>query len=169
MADRENRGCYCRLLNRVAVAWNAAVETQAISTLDDSDAEAAASAAHVLAEHGKAGVEPHLWKRLERWLERRRGRAAELEVHPITAGCRIWRSNLDLLCSMRSRRLNPGCWTIRAERVFSVCALTIGAANSGAGNSPLAHCRQKFPAAAGCIPRRSAWIGTHPAHSNSKD
>jgi hypothetical protein len=85
MADREKRGCYQWLLNRVAeVVWNPTIEAQAIATLDDSDAEAVKSAAQVLAAYGGPGVEPLLWKRLERWTERWRDRAEELEVHPIT-------------------------------------------------------------------------------------
>ncbi|HYL77295.1 MAG TPA: hypothetical protein VEU96_23985 [Bryobacteraceae bacterium] len=71
MANRERRGCYRWLLNRVAsVVWNRAVQAQASATLDDSDPEAAVSAAQVLAAHGDASVEPLLWKRLERWSER---------------------------------------------------------------------------------------------------
>ena len=85
MANRGQRGCYHRLLNEVGgVVWNSTVEAQAIATLDDSDTEAAGSAAQALAAHGGPGVEPFLWKRLERWADRWRGRAAELEVHPIT-------------------------------------------------------------------------------------
>lgn len=85
MADRERRGCYRSLLKNVAaVVWNPAIEAQAIATLDDSDPETAAAAAEVLAAHGDAGVEKLLWRRLEQWSQRWRGRAAELEVHPIT-------------------------------------------------------------------------------------
>ncbi|MGA2144201.1 MAG: hypothetical protein ABSH49_04480 [Bryobacteraceae bacterium] len=85
MADREKRGCYRSLLNRVAeVVWNNTIEAQAIATLDDPDPEAATSAAQVLAAHGGVEAEPLLWKRLERWSAQWRGRSAELAVHPIT-------------------------------------------------------------------------------------
>ncbi len=85
MANRERRGCYRMLLNRIAsVTWNSTIEAQAVSTLDDPDPEAAASAAKVLSSYGSAAVEPYLWKRLDRWSETWRGRAQELAVHPIT-------------------------------------------------------------------------------------
>lgn len=85
MANREKRGCYRMLLNRIGtVTWNSTIETQAVATLDDSDPEAAASAAKVLSSYGSASVEAYLWKRLGRWSETWRGRAQELAVHPIT-------------------------------------------------------------------------------------
>lgn len=85
MGARKNRGCYQMLLGNVAGnVWNRVVEQQTIATLNDPDPEAAASAAVVLARYGGAAAESRLWKRLEQWSEKWRGRAEELRQHPIT-------------------------------------------------------------------------------------
>src|ERR1051326_8684623 len=86
MADRKNRGCFHWLLSGVAhIVWNSVVERQAIVTLkDDVDGQAAGDAATALAAHAGPEVENLLWHRLERWSEEWRGRARELERHPIT-------------------------------------------------------------------------------------
>lgn len=87
LADREQRGCHHFLLGQVAqVVWKPVLETQAILSLDDPDAETVASAAQTLSAFGSAVAEPFLWKRLETWSERWRGRTSEFEVHPITGG-----------------------------------------------------------------------------------
>jgi hypothetical protein len=73
------------LLQRVAaIVWNSAVRRQAIASLDDANVETASTAARVLAAFGGPEVEAPLWKRIERWSEQWRGRAAELAKHPIT-------------------------------------------------------------------------------------
>jgi len=85
MSERKSCGFFHFLLGSVAtVAWNPAIEGEAIASLDDPDPEVVASAAQVLASHGGSEVEPPLWKRLEKWSDQWHGRAAELEVHPIT-------------------------------------------------------------------------------------
>ena len=85
MANRTDCGFFHFLLGSVAsVVWNPAIQAESIASLDDPDPEVAASAAQVLAIHGGPEVEAPLWKRLEKWSEQWRGRAAELEGHPIT-------------------------------------------------------------------------------------
>jgi hypothetical protein len=85
MVDRGIRACYRTLIGQVAnVVWNDVIEQQASATLDDPDLETAADAARALSSHGSAKIEPLLWERLEQWSEKWRGRAQELEVHPIT-------------------------------------------------------------------------------------
>jgi hypothetical protein len=85
MANRRNCGFFHFLLGNVAnVAWNPAIQAEEIASLDDPDPEVATNAAQVLAAHGGPEVEGPLWKRLEKWSEQWRGRAAELEGHPIT-------------------------------------------------------------------------------------
>jgi hypothetical protein len=85
MGNRKSCGFFHFLLGNVAaVAWNPAIRAEAITMLDDPDPEVAANAAQVLASHGGPEVEAPLWKRLEKWSEKWRGRAAELEGHPIT-------------------------------------------------------------------------------------
>jgi hypothetical protein len=122
MADRERRGCYRWLLNRVAsVVWNGVIEAQAIATLDDSDPEAAVSAAQVLAAHGEARVEPLLWKRLERWSERWRGRASELAVHPITG---VRNSDDQLGSTLFGAIASAQSWVLdepRRKRLLGLC------------------------------------------------
>ncbi len=99
--------CYRSLLNQVgAIVWNAAIEAQAIATLDDSDPDAVLSAAQALSAHGSAEVESPLWKRLERWSERWRGRAAELEV-PSNHGKRIERGESTRVRSVYGDRVGP--------------------------------------------------------------
>lgn len=86
-SSREERGCHHSHLDHVArVVWKPVLEAQAIASLDDSDAETAASAARTLSVHGSAAAEPFLWKRLERWAEKWQGRTLEFEVHPIKGG-----------------------------------------------------------------------------------
>jgi hypothetical protein len=78
MANREHRGCHRWLLSRVAdIVWNHEMEEVTIATLDDSDTRTATGAAHVLAQHGSARVETVLWRKLEHWSEKWRGRAKE--------------------------------------------------------------------------------------------
>jgi hypothetical protein len=85
MGNRKNCGFFHFLLGNVAaVAWNPAIQAEAISSLDDPDPEVATSAAQALASHGGPEVEASLWKRLEKWSQQWSGRAAELEGHPIT-------------------------------------------------------------------------------------
>jgi hypothetical protein len=85
MGNRNGCGFFHFLLGNVAqVAWNPAIQAEAIASLDDPDPEVATSAAGVLASHGGPEVEGPLWKRLEKWSEQWRGRAAELDGHPIT-------------------------------------------------------------------------------------
>jgi hypothetical protein len=85
MADREQRGCYRLLLDRVSrVVWSQVTEEQATAALYDSDPEVVTSAAHILAAHGGPRVEPLLWKRLEQWSEKWRGRTTEFDTNPIT-------------------------------------------------------------------------------------
>jgi hypothetical protein len=85
MTDRELRGCYRLLLGQVAqVTWNPIVEWEALATLNDADPEAVMSAATVLAAYAGPQSEPLLWKRLEQWSAQWRGRASELQAHPIT-------------------------------------------------------------------------------------
>jgi hypothetical protein len=84
MANRKERGCYRMLLGQVARdIWNRAMEGQALVSLGDSDAETVASAADVLAHYGGREIQPALWKRLEQWSEKWRGREAELAGPPI--------------------------------------------------------------------------------------
>lgn len=85
MSDRKDCGFFHFLLGSVSsVAWNPAIGAEAIASLDDPDPEVVASAAQVLASHGGPEVEAPLWKRLGKWSDQWRGRAAELEGHPIT-------------------------------------------------------------------------------------
>ncbi len=58
--------------------------SEGIALLDDPDPEVVLVAAGTLAKFGGASVEPHLWKRLERWSERWKGRTEELLSNPIT-------------------------------------------------------------------------------------
>lgn len=82
MANRTDCGFLHFLLSDVAsIAWNPAIQAESIVSLDDSDPEVAASGAQVLAIPGGPEVEAPLWKRLEKWSERWRGRAAELAGH----------------------------------------------------------------------------------------
>jgi hypothetical protein len=86
LADREQRTCFKTLLEEIAeAAWNPLLEAEAIVALDDPDADVVSNAVRVLAEHGDASVEPQLWKRLEQWSERWRGRTLELGGNPITS------------------------------------------------------------------------------------
>ncbi len=123
MADRELRGCYQWLLTRVAnVVWNATVEAEAIAALDDSDSEVARRAVQLVAAHGGIGVEPLLWKRLERWSEHWRGRTEELEVHPITGSAPNEESQLgsalfEAIASARSWLLDES----RRKRLLGLC------------------------------------------------
>ncbi|HWC98721.1 MAG TPA: hypothetical protein VG456_18305 [Candidatus Sulfopaludibacter sp.] len=85
MAARERRGCYRVLLGGLSSRlWNGAFEKQSLASLDDPDPEVAASAAQALAARGSAAVEPLLWRRLEQWSEKWRGKAADLRSNPIT-------------------------------------------------------------------------------------
>ena len=85
LANRTNCGFFRFLLVDIArAAWNPAIQAEAIARLDDPDLEVARSAARVLAAHGGPEVEPPLWKRLERWSEQWRSRAAEVQGNPIT-------------------------------------------------------------------------------------
>ena len=78
LTNREHRGCYRWLLIKVAdTVWNSELEDIAIGMLGDTDAETTAEAAHVLAQYGGARVETVLWRRLERWSEKWRGRERE--------------------------------------------------------------------------------------------
>jgi len=84
MANREDRGCYRTLVGDVAArVWNADVEAEAIASLTDPEEAVVTVAAATLATFGEPEVEPLLWKRLERWSEQWRGRAAELYAAPI--------------------------------------------------------------------------------------
>src|SRR5262249_10268950 len=86
MAARENRGCFKGLLGDVArVVWNPLMQRRSIAALHDPNNEVAADAATTLAAHGGPEVEAHLWRRLEQWSEQWRGRARELQAHPITS------------------------------------------------------------------------------------
>jgi hypothetical protein len=85
MTNRKNCGFFHFLLGDVAtVAWNPAIQAEAIASLDDTDPEVASNAAQVLGSHGGPEVEAPLWKRLEKWSEQWRGRTLELEGNPIT-------------------------------------------------------------------------------------
>lgn len=124
MADREGRGCYTMLLGQVAeVVWNPIIEAQAIITLNDSDPQAAMSAAGVLAAHGGPKLEPALWKRLEQWSEKWKGRTEELQTHPITgAAPNRWEEQLGsaLLHAVGSAK----SWVIdepRRQRLLALC------------------------------------------------
>jgi hypothetical protein len=123
MANRERRGCYRMLLDRIAsVVWNDAIEAQAIESLNDADPEVVTSAARVLSAHGTARVEKFLWQRLERWSERWRGRASELETHPITGIARNTESGWawGLFVAISSAR----SWVLdesRRRRLSSLC------------------------------------------------
>ncbi len=87
LANPKGRGCRRFPLDEVArIVWKPVLEAQAILLLDDPDPEIAASAVRALGEHGSAAAEPFLWKRLESWSQRWRGRTSEFEVHPITGG-----------------------------------------------------------------------------------
>jgi hypothetical protein len=89
MSDREDRGCYRWLLgSAAAVAWDSGIRAQVLASLNDPNPEVTMDAAHVLAARGGPEVEPFLWKKLEQWSQRWRGRAAELRVHPITGAGR---------------------------------------------------------------------------------
>ncbi|MBS1876416.1 MAG: hypothetical protein JSU00_24590 [Acidobacteria bacterium] len=123
MANRKGRGCYRTLLGRVAeIAWTPAVEAQAIATLSDPDAQTAANAAQTLAAHGGARVEAPLWKRLEAWSERWRGRAAELETNPITSAlpnpeAQLGSALFQSIASARGWVLDPA----RRQRLTGLC------------------------------------------------
>jgi hypothetical protein len=85
MANRQNRGCFKSLLLDVArVVWTGDLERQAVSSLDDPDPEVAAIAAETLSEFGGLKVEAALWRRLEHWSGKWRGRSRELQGNPIT-------------------------------------------------------------------------------------
>ena len=85
LADREQRGCYRSLLGQVGrIVWNPVIEAETILALHDPDPEVAASAAGVLSAEGDAQVEPMLWKRLEQWSEKWKGRSDEFRGNPIT-------------------------------------------------------------------------------------
>jgi hypothetical protein len=85
MASRERRGCFRSLLGHVAgVVWNPVVERAALAGLDDPDSGVASDAARVLSIHGGPAAEEALWSHLEKWSERWRGKANQLEAHPIT-------------------------------------------------------------------------------------
>lgn len=87
LANRENRGCHHFLLEQLShVVWSPVLETEAIHSLGDPDAETVASAAKALGSQGSAAAETFLWKRLEKWTETWRGRTSEFDVHPITGG-----------------------------------------------------------------------------------
>jgi hypothetical protein len=111
--------------------------------------------------HGDARVERLLWKRLERWSERWRGRAEELEIHPITGSVPNAESQLGpaLFTAIASAR----SWVLDESRrnVSSGCSLTIGVANTGARNGRPAQFQWTFSVAAECIPRHSAWTVSH--------
>jgi hypothetical protein len=78
MANREQRGCFRLLLGSVArTVWNPVLEELAIATLDDSDSQTAIWATHILADRGSAQVEIALWRKLEQWSDKWRGRAKE--------------------------------------------------------------------------------------------
>ena len=85
MAARGHRGCFHWLLGRVArVVWNPVVEEQAILALNDPDPEAAVDAARVLSRYGSASAEALLWKRLEQWSAKWRGRVKQFAGNRIT-------------------------------------------------------------------------------------
>jgi hypothetical protein len=68
MAAREHRGCFQSLLSDVSsISWNAVVEQQAITSLNDPDQEVATNAAATLAAFGGKNVQGLLLKRLEKW------------------------------------------------------------------------------------------------------
>lgn len=83
--DRAQRGCHRSLLSQLArTVWNPVLEKQAIASLDDPDPETVGSAVQALSARGSAAMEPFLWKRLEQWSEKWRGRTSEFDVQPIT-------------------------------------------------------------------------------------
>jgi hypothetical protein len=57
--------------------WNPVLEELAITTLDDADSQTATWASHMLADRGSAQVEAALWRKLEQWSGKWRGRAKE--------------------------------------------------------------------------------------------
>ena len=82
---REGCGCRCDLLTGVAQIYPAQeLEPIATEFLDDPDSEIAADAARVLASYSSASAESYLWRRLERWAQRWRGRPRDLYGNPAT-------------------------------------------------------------------------------------
>jgi hypothetical protein len=96
LQEREGNGCYHNMLTGVARVYSAQeLEPIAIHSLDDPDPEVAADAALTLASYGTASAEPYLWRRLERWTQRWRGRQRELYGNLATGeGRQFWQVKL---------------------------------------------------------------------------
>ncbi len=124
MTDRERRRCYRSLLTRISSElWNPIIEKQAITMLNDSDGETAASAVYVLAAYSAPAVEPLLWRRLEQWSDKWRGRAAEIAPNPITGfgpndgEQRLGTALFAAIASAKSWVMDEN----RRQRLFSLC------------------------------------------------
>lgn len=84
LANRVRCGVYRDLLSEVSWAgWNGMIEAQAIESLDDPDPEVAQSAARMLSAYGGPEVEAILWRRVEKWSAKWRGREHEVLGGPI--------------------------------------------------------------------------------------
>lgn len=81
LASRKQTGCYRFLLPDVArLHMSQSLESVAIKSLDDPDAELAASAAGMLGDYGSAGARDALLRRLESWHAEWAGREKELNA-----------------------------------------------------------------------------------------
>lgn len=123
LANRAGRGCHHFLFGAVAaMVWKPVLERQAIESLNDPDPETVISAAGALGGHGSKAAEAPLWKRLEAWSERWRGRTAEFEVHPITGGIPPWESRVGP--ALRSALAYAKSWVLdepRRQRLLGLC------------------------------------------------
>jgi hypothetical protein len=124
MNHREKRACWRMQFAQIAsVGRKEVIEAQALTTLrDDPDPELVASSAQVLAGGGGPEMEGPLWKRLEQWSAKWRGREVELRGRPIQGGGDVNESRLGeaLFQSISSAK----SWIIdeaRRKRMLGLC------------------------------------------------
>jgi len=122
MSLRTDRGCFRGLLPGVGrVTWNSLIEQEAVAKLDDPDPEVAANAASALARFGSIKAESSLWRRLEQWSNKWRGRTEELLGNPITDATpneeRLGSTLFDSIAQARAWYLDED----RSQRLLSLC------------------------------------------------
>jgi hypothetical protein len=123
LSSRTKRGCFRGLLTGLGrVTWNSVIEREAVVRLDDTDPEVAANASTALARFGSIQTEPALWRRLEQWSNKWRGRSEELLGNPITdttptAERRLGSSLFDSIAQARAWYLDED----RSQRLLSLC------------------------------------------------